>query len=116
MKNLILLIVVMVLSACATTPTMKSVAGTYAILFKGQILGLKTTFFENGKVTHHRIGVAESTFKIVGKEIHHKVGPYEINVYEKKLNGDLIAIAEIDKDGKRKELSKGNQFLWEKIK
>jgi hypothetical protein len=50
MKNTLLVIVVL-LVGCATTPTVKSVAGTYGWKEDGNTI--KLVFLENGKVEHY---------------------------------------------------------------
>ena len=115
MKSLIVLAVGLLTVGCATTPTMKSVAGTYALGDCPEILALsgKTTFLENGKVINSRLGAGGGTFEIVGKEVHFFGNG--VAVFKVKPNGDLNWIADI-KNGKRKDLSKTSQMTWIKLK
>ena len=65
MKNLILLISVMVLSACASMPTIKSVAGTYEGKKDGNTVKLVllkngiAEFYDNGKKYSIKITIKE---------------------------------------------------------
>ena len=60
MKNIILLIAVMVLSACASMPTVKSVAGTY----EGAEVGItvRLVFLENGVCVSSLRGIEVEQF------------------------------------------------------
>ena len=54
MKNLILLIAVMVIGACASMPAMKSVAGTYELKIDGDTY--RSVLLENGIVESYKNG------------------------------------------------------------
>ena len=94
----------LVAAGCSTTPTMKSIVGTYEIK-----IGKTTTsppqsyrvvFFENGKVESYEGNGekgAEDTWKLVEKEVHIE----EVtDILKIEPNGDLTVIALIE-DGKR---------------
>ena len=124
MKNIILLIAVMVLSACATTSTKpvkeltleEKVAGTYEVKIEEDTITF--VLLENGK--HEAYVNGESwkkaevkvTWKMVGKEVH--IGEkYSQDVYKIEPNGDLTHIADIV-DGMRTDQK--NQSTIKKIK
>ena len=56
----------------------------------------------------------EGTWRVVGKEVY--VSGTETAAHKIDPNGDLTSIAEIDKDGKRKEIPKEEQQTLKKIK
>ena len=58
MKNLILIIAVIVLSACASVPTMKSVAGTYERKYDNEVT-VRVVLLENGIVESYANGKKE---------------------------------------------------------
>ena len=61
MKNFVLLIAVMVVSACASTPTIKSVAGTYEAKKDGDTF--RVVFLENGNSEVYKNGKKEAEGK-----------------------------------------------------
>ena len=74
----------------------------------------KHVLLENGKSETWILGVKRhgGTWKIDGKEVH--IGIEKLtHVCKIEPNGDLILIAKIS-DGKRTDVAKENQFIWEK--
>ena len=94
MKNIILLITIMFVSACATTSTVKSVAGTYeakkdgdtyrAVLLKNGI----AEGYENGKKREE-----EAKWKVVDGEIHITEPIGYILVFRINKDGSITLIA-----------------------
>ena len=123
MKNIILLIAVMVLSACATAPTvpltMKSVAGTYERKESGQTY--KSIFLESGVYQWYFNGKkqeVEGKWKIVDGEIHitHSHSSGKKLVFRINKDRSITIISGITKDGKRVEAPKEEQKTAKKIK
>jgi len=76
----------------------------------------KHVLLENGKSETWILGVKRhgGTWKIVGEEVH--IGIEKLTqVCKIEPNGDLTLIAKIS-DGKRTDVSKENQYIWEKLK
>ena len=76
----------------------------------------KHVLLENGKSETWILGVKRhgGTWKIVGKEVH--IGIEKLtHICKIEPNGDLTLIAKI-LDGKRTDVSKDNQYIWEKLK
>ena len=74
----------------------------------------KHVLLENGKSETWILGVKRhgGTWEIAGKEVH--IGIEKLtHVCKIEPNGDLILIAKIS-DGKRTDVAKENQFIWEK--
>ena len=118
MKNIILLIAVMVLSACASMPTMKSVAGTYEIKVDGDTFRL--VLLENGNRKLYLNGKkqeGEHKWKISKEGELHITNP-DGGIVISRINkdGSITAIAFIYKDGEREEVGKEEQFTYKKIK
>ena len=93
----------------------EKVIGEYEIKSGGD--NYRIVFLENGKMFYFVNGEkdkTEGTWRVVGKEVH-GVGT-EKAAYKIDPNGDLTSIAEIDKDGKRKEIPKEEQQTLKKIK
>jgi len=118
MKNIILLIAVMVLSACASMPTMKSVAGTYELKEDGdtaRLVLLKNGIaegYENGKKSEE-----EGKWKLTKDgEIHITDSDGDIWVYRINKDGSITMIADIYRDRKREDISKEHQITAKKIK
>ena len=103
---------------CDTTPTMKSVAGTYGWKEDGNTI--KLVLLENGVYEFHFKGNknAEAEWSIENKEIHiiFAVLFGRINVYRINQDKSITVIANIDKDGKRRDLTKEEQSTYKKIK
>ena len=117
MKNIILLITVMVLSACATTSTVKSVAGTYELKIDGDTY--RSVLLENGIVESYKNGKkrSEAKWKISKEgELYVTSSDGFIVVYRINKDRSITVIAFISKDGKRREALKENQFTYKKIK
>jgi len=125
MKNLILLISVMVIGACATTSTKpvkeltlrEKVVGEYEYKEDGdtgRLVLLDNDIFEvykNGK----KVDV-EVKWEISKEgEIHATDSKGTIAVYRINKDGSIAVIAVID-DGKREEAHKGDQVTFKKIK
>ena len=96
MKALILLSTTLLLGACATTPTMKSIVGTYE--GKPYLTTVKLVFLENGKVEHYRNEEGRE-WKIDEKKVH-VVSKNSTSIYKIEPNGDLTWIA-LDYVGER---------------
>ena len=118
MKNLILLIAVMVVSACASMPTIKSVAGTYE--YKKGKGTYRAVFLKGGVYEQYSNGEKDVTdkyhWKRVGEEIHGGGSDGILVVIRINKDGSLTSISEIDKDGKRRDLPKEAQMTLKKIK
>ena len=118
MKNTLLIIAVMVLSACASMPTMKSVAGTYERKKDGVRVGAyKQVFLDNGVIEYWDHGKyrTKEKWKIVDGEIHAKAGAAGTGVYRVNKDGSLTVIAWI-RVVKRRDVPKEDQFTLKKIK
>ena len=112
-----LLILVLVVSACATTPTvpptMKSVAGTYERKEGGDTVRL--VLLDNGVLESYKNGnrngrkTDEVKWKIVDGELHLMYKDGTILAFRINKDGSLTPIAKILKDGKRKEILKENK-------
>jgi len=118
MKNLMLIIAVMVLSACATTSTVKSVAGTYEHKKDGDTY--RGVFLENGILEQYRNGKKregeEAKWKVVEGELHATDPDGDIAVCRINKDGSITFIAYIPKDGKREDIPKEGQPTAKKIK
>ena len=123
-KTLIVLMVGLLAVACLTPeqkqqpPTMKSVAGTYGWKEDGNTI--KLVLLENGVYEYHFKGnkSAEAKWSIENKEIHISFAVLfgRINVYRINQDKSITVIANIDKDGKRRDLTKEEQSTYKKIK
>ena len=121
MKNLLLVTVILLVGACAATPTITSVAGEYEIkddrFTTVQIY--RPVFLENGVYQDYVNGkkTGEEYKWTISKEgeIHIEWEDGDIGVYRVNKDGSITWIAEIDGEG-RKELSEKHQRTWEKIK
>ena len=115
MKNTLLLTAVLLLAACATVPTMTSVAGEYENKEGEDIY--RCVFLENGVAYQYVNGKKENELKweIVDGEIR-VIFEEGIAVYSVNFDGSMTFIAIIDKDGKRKNYSKEEQEPVKKIK
>ena len=128
MKNIILLIAVMVLSACASVPTKpvkeltlrEKVVGEYEMRNPNQGREGKDTI----KLVLLGTGIIEmtafaktdgGTWKMVGNEVHVAEEGKSIAVFKIEPNGDLTMIAEIIRT-KRKDIPKEDQMTLKKIK
>ena len=118
MKNTLLVIVVLLVGGCATTSTVKSVAGSYGWKEDGNTI--KLVLLENGVYEYHFKGnkSAEAKWSIENKEIHISFAVLfgRINVYRINQDKSITVIANIDKDGKRRDLTKEEQTTFKKIK
>ena len=117
MKNLILLITVMVLSACASMPTVKSVAGTYERIEGGDTH--RAVLLENGIVEGYVDGEKrgeEVKWELTKKGKIHVTTPFEeVGVCRINKDGSITWIAD-EFEGERKEVPKEHQKTWKKIK
>ena len=111
MKNILLVIAVLFVGACATTPAMESVAGTYEVK-KGEDT-VRLVLLENGVAEGH---INENKrdenlkWKITKEdEIHAEDEDGIIAVYRFNKDKSITFIAEIYKDGKRTEIPKEEQ-------
>ena len=125
MKNLILLITVMVIGACATTSTKpvkeltlrEKVVGTYEVkveedTHRGVLLenGIFEVY-ENGKKEEK-----EGKWKISKEGELHDIYNGDIFVFRINKDTSITLIAEINKDGKRVDLPKEKQITVKRIK
>ena len=92
MKNTLLVIAVLLVGACATTPTVKSVSGTYEMKGKDAGRTLRYIFLENGVVEGYTKGERWKEAKwSINKEV-------EIHIEEKewieifRINKDVIIV------------------------
>jgi len=147
MKNIILLIAVMVLSACgkgkesppktkvtednntkpikvddnATKPVKEltleeKVVGEYE--FKVSTVTVRLVFMDGGFAESYTNGKKEeedAKWKIVDGELHVVDKDKSILVYRINKDGSITQIAQIDKDGKRKDYPKEEQITYKKI-
>jgi len=124
MKNLILLIAVMVLSACATTSTMKSVAGTYELkkdgdTYRGVLLenGISEGYINGKKYEEGKWRISkEGEMHLSNSPVRGSVAKGYTEVCRINKDGSITLIAVIPKDGKRTDIPKENQFTSKKIK
>jgi len=118
MKNIILLITIMFVSACATTSTVKSVAGTYEEKQDGDTYRL--VLLENGISERYINGKKreeEGKWKLTKEgELHDTYSNGNILVLRINKDGSITIIARIDADGKREEAPKDKQMTLKKIK
>jgi len=125
MKNIILLIAVMVVSACCTTPTKpvkeltlrEKVVGEYENKLDG--VTVRAVLLENGIAESYENGKKreeEYKWKVVEGEIHITDPKGTIAVYRINKDGSIAVIAWIPKDGKRVDLPKEKQVTAKKIK
>ena len=125
MKNIILLIAVMVIGACATTSTKpvkeltlrEKVVGTYEVkveedTHRGVLLenGIFEVY-ENGKKEEK-----EGKWKISKEGELHVTRYDDVYVYRINKDGSVTQISYIPKDGKRKDIPKEGQDTLKKIK
>ena len=131
MKNLILLVAVMVVGACASVPTVKSVAGTYEhtqkdtqrvyerVLLENGIM--KDSFrFPKGSIEREKVPYitkSEAKWLIKNKEIHIKSDNGATGILRINPDGSITPIRTIDKDGKISDYTNdSNPFTYIKIK
>jgi len=117
MKNIILLIAVLVVSACATTSTVKSVSGTYELKIDGDTY--RSVLLENGIVESYKNGKKreeEGKWKISKEGELHDIYNGDIFVFRINKDTSITLIAEINKDGKRVDLPKEKQITVKRIK
>lgn len=117
MKNTLLLIAVLLVGACATTPTVKSVDGTYEI--KEGERSFRMVLLENGICEGYKNGKKEdddAKWELIDGEIHVTPPNEETRILRINKDVSLTIIAEIGKDGKRNEAPKQYQKTFKKIK
>ena len=118
MKNIILLIAVMVIGACASMPTMKSVAGTYE--HKDDVNTGRFVFLDNGIAEGYHNGTKreeDGKWKISKEgELHVTGADGGIVVFSINKDSSITFIAVIYPDGKREDFPKDKQTTWKKIK
>ena len=111
--TLILLTSVILLGACATTPTIKSVAGEYKIMETGRLVLLENGVleaYENDKKEDK-----ECKWKLVDGEILIIDGSGSIGVFSINKDGSITFIA-IIRDGKQDDSIKFANITYKKIK
>jgi len=118
MKNIILLIAVMVVGACATTSTVKSVAGTYEHK-RGEDTG-RFVFLDNGIAEVYDDGKKreeEGKWKLTKEgEIHVTDSNGNTGISRINIDRSITLIAIIDAEGERKDIPKDFLRTWKKIK
>ena len=115
MKNIITILILFVAVGCATTPTMKSVVGTYEISEGENTKSVVLQYNDIGKIIVNG-KEKDGRWKIVNKEVHIvDKGHGRIEVARIESNGDLTLIAVIV-DGKRREAPRDEQMTLKKIK
>ena len=120
MKNIILLIAVLFTGACATTPTVKSVAGIYENSGTGG--PWKLLIIQNGEWVQNQEGkpdVWKGHWEIVNGEIRitHKVpkkNDGHIAVFRINPDGSISQIAWLI-EGKRSEIPRDKQASYKKL-
>ena len=117
MKNTLLVIAALLVGACATSPTLKSVVGAYEI--KGEDAGrtLRYIFLENGVVEGYIKGERwkESKWSI-NNEVEIYIEEKEwIEIFRINIDGSITIIVGIAA-GKRMDLRKGERYTFKKIK
>ena len=132
MRTLIVLVVGLLVAGCATvkdigvqlgggkptTPTIKSVAGTYEATIDGDTGNL--VLLANGKVKFHDGNDGkdkEGTWELVEKEVRiEEVDIEEVtDILKIESNGNLTIIALVE-GGKRTDFQKDKQITFKKIK
>ena len=116
MKNILLLTTIMFLGACATTPTMKSVAGTYERK-DGDSDHNRRVFLDNGVAEYYinDIKQRDDRWKITKNGELHVDLVGGVSVFSINKNGSLTNIATID-GGKRKDAPSENPNIYNRIK
>ena len=115
MKCFITILILFVAVGCATTPTMKSVVGTYEISEGENTKSVVLQYNDIGKIIVNG-KEKDGRWKIVNKEVHIvDKGHGRIEVARIESNGDLTLIAVIV-DGKRREAPRDEQMTLKKIK
>ncbi len=119
MKNIILLIAVMVIGACATTSTVKSVTGTYERKYDNEVTA-RAVLLENGIVESYTNGKKEEKdgkWKLTKEGELHVTDPEgDTLVYRINKDGSITLIAYMPKDGKREDIPKEGQPTFKRIK
>ena len=117
MKKLLLLMTAMVLVGCASTPTMKSVAGTYEIN-EGK-RSFRMVLLENGIGEGYKNGKKEdddAKWELKDGEIHVTPPNEETGILRINKDGSLTMIVKIKEDGERTDVPKEIQRVISKIK
>jgi hypothetical protein len=124
MKTLILLTSILLLGACATTPTMKSVAGGYRGKMQNtQNLGstIRMDLLKNGVVRAYMDGKdagEEGRWKIQGGEVLIDIASSPnatVVTYRIESSGDLTMVSAM-LNGVSKEIPKGKDLTFKRIK
>ena len=118
MKNTLLVIVALLVGGCASTPTMKSVAGTYEVKVGENTV--RMVVLENGNFEGYindKQDSEEGKWSISEEgELHCVDEDGDIGVFRINEDGDITWIAEIDTEGKRTDFPKEDQTTWKKRK
>ena len=117
MRTLIVLTSIILLGACATTPTVKSVAGAYEGKNDDRDI-IRILFHKNGVAQGYTNGEKdrEGKWKIIGAEIHASNEEGRLFVLRINEDGSITLLAGIDADGKRIDLPKDKQTTFKKFK
>jgi len=117
MKNLILPIAVIILSVCASMPTVKSMAGTYEEKEHGDA---RLVLLKNGIFEAYEKGKKDKggKWKINKEDELHLSDSRNIFIVIVKINkdGSITIVARIDAFGKRVEFEKEEQLAYKRIK
>jgi hypothetical protein len=115
MKNTLLVIAVLLVGACAATPTVKSVAGTYEMKGKDAGRTLRYIFLENGVVEGYTKGERWKEAKwSINKEVEIHIEEKEwIEIFRINKDGSITIIGGIT-GGKRVDLRKEEQHTFKK--
>jgi len=112
MKNLILLTAVLYVSACAGTPTVKSIAGVYEVRADGNIW--RTVFLANGVAEYYTNDkkYSETSWAISpdGEILSERKDGFA-GVYVLNKDGSLTRVAHIDRTMKRVPLKRQVRIL-----
>ena len=119
MRTLILLTAILLLSACATTPTPENkVVGAYEVKMGGntvRMVLLENGIFE-GYINDKQDLEEGKCSKSEEGEIHVVDEDGDIGVFRINEDGGITWIAEIDTEGKQTDYPKEDQTTWEKTK
>ena len=122
MNRIILLIAVMVLSACASMPTMKSVAGTYERKDVTPQYGegtYRTVLLENGVWEFYRNGKKrekECKWEISKESEIHVIEDDYVGIFRINPDGSKTQIAVKPIGGEKRAVPKKTQITYKKIK
>ena len=116
MQKTLIILAVLFISACASIPTIKSVAGTY----EGKKDGVthRVVFLENGvyQAYHNGKKAGKAKWEVSKDGELHLEENVGILVLRINKDGSITVFAKISKDGKREYAPKEYQTTYKKIK